>query len=288
MKTKVCILAVAMALMVPFMLSAQNVKDTVVVGKDFRYVGQWPEGQGVRYTSGGVLKGYFIEGKAEGICSSISYDRSQKYYGNYKNGRRDGYGRQARSYGFFYEGDFKDGYPEGNGTMFFSDGYVFKGTFHLGKPLEGQYYYFKTKAEFKERLPEIPELELTKEHKKILKRLRKSKDNDSSQDEESDKVDPMFLGGDANMFSKWVNGNLVYPMSAKHTKSEGKVVIRFTVSETGELANPYVVQGSGITALDCEALRVVQKSPDWTPGMIDGKEVSVSYTFPVYFMLRGE
>ena len=27
-------------------------------------------------------------------------------------------------------------------------------------------------------------------------------------------------------------------------------------------------------------------SPDWTPGMVDGKPVAVSYAFPVIFMLR--
>jgi len=286
MNTRLFTLALTMFFMLPFMSSAQDVKDTVVVGKDFRYEGQWPEGEGIRYTSGGILKGHFVEGKAEGMCSSISYDKTQKYYGNYRNGRRDGYGRQARPCGFYYEGDFKDGYPEGNGTMFFSDGYIFKGTFHLGKPLEGLYFYFKTRSEFKDHLPEIPEIELTKENKKILKSLRKSKKNDSELKEESEKVNPMFLGGDANMFSKWVNGNLVYPTTAKMTKREGKVVVRFTVSETGELADPYVIQSSGTPALDCEALRVVQKSPDWTPGMKDGKEVSFTYTFPVIFMLR--
>ena len=35
--------------------------------------------------------------------------------------------------------------------------------------------------------------------------------------------------------------------------------------------------------LDAEAMRVLNMSPDWTPGTKDGKPVPVSFTFPVNF-----
>lgn len=267
-------------------LSAQETKDTVVVGKGWKYVGQWPEGEGIKYSGSGITEGHFVEGKAEGMCSSTSYYNDYRYYGNFKNGKRDGYGRLARPAGFFYEGEFKDGYPEGVGTMFFSDNFIFKGTFHLGKPQDGSYFYFKSYAEMKQYLPEIPDMKLTKEHKKQIKGIRKLNKKKSESEEEHERVSPLFLGGPANLFSKWVNGNLKYPEDAKMTQRDGEVVVRFTITETGELADPYISKSSSTASLDCEALRVVLQSPDWTPGTLDGKPVSVSYSFPVYFMLK--
>ena len=39
-------------------------------------------------------------------------------------------------------------------------------------------------------------------------------------------------------------------------------------------------------ALDAEAIRVVKSAPRWTPGMMEGRAVNVTYTFPVIFELR--
>lgn len=275
-------------LLAAFCLNAQEVRDTVIYGDGWRYEGQWPEGEGCRYTSAGFVRGHFVEGKAEGMCTSTSYEKDNRYFGNYREGKRDGYGRLARPCGFFYEGEFKNGYPEGLGTMYFSDKFIFKGKFHLGKPQEGSYYYFDTRADYVGHLPEVPEMEVGKYEKKMMKTLRKKKKSDSVPEKEKNKiVPPTFLDGDANLFSKWVNGNLNYPPSAKATKREGKVTIKFTVTETGELADPYVIHGSGTPSLDCEAMRVVLQSPDWSPGMMDGEPVSVTYTFPTFFMLKG-
>ncbi|MBO5707756.1 MAG: energy transducer TonB, partial [Bacteroidales bacterium] len=38
--------------------------------------------------------------------------------------------------------------------------------------------------------------------------------------------------------------------------------------------------------IDREALRVINSSPQWTPGKQRDRAVAVSYTFPVIFMLR--
>lgn len=266
-------------------LSAQEVRDTVVAGKDWRYVGQWPEGEGIRYSGSGIIQGHFIEGKADGMCSSTSYYKDYSYFGNFKNGMRDGYGRLARPAGFFYEGNFKNGYPEGAGTMFYPDNFIFKGTFHLGKPQEGSYFYFNSKAEMEKHLPEIPEMKLTKGQKKLIKRIQKLKKKKYEPEEGQKAVSPLFLEGSANLFSKWVNGRLKYPEEAKSLRREGEVVVRFTITETGELADPHIIKSSSTASLDCEALRVVYQSPDWTPGTLDGKPVPVTYSFPVYFML---
>ena len=98
-------------------------------------------------------------------------------------------------------------------------------------------------------------------------------------------VKPTFNGGDANAFSKWVNEQLVYPESCKKEGISGRVTLSFTVSETGKVTDVEVLRGVH-EDLDKEAERVVSSSPDWTPGMVDGKPVAVTYTFPIIFQTR--
>lgn len=102
---------------------------------------------------------------------------------------------------------------------------------------------------------------------------------------QSAEVKPMFQGGDANNFSKWINERLIYPQDAKDAGKQGRVVLQFTVNKVGRMENIRVLRGC-YQSLDEEALRVVKASPEWKPGMMDGKAVSVTYTFPIVFKLR--
>ncbi len=96
---------------------------------------------------------------------------------------------------------------------------------------------------------------------------------------------PLFNGQSEGEFAKWVDGRLVYPESAKSAGIQGKVLVSFTVNSNGKVTDVKVIKGAD-DSLDAEAVRVVSQSPDWTPGRIDGKNVSVTYTFPVIFSLK--
>ena len=98
-------------------------------------------------------------------------------------------------------------------------------------------------------------------------------------------IKPGFNGGDVNEFSKWVNEQLVYPENCKKEGISGRVTLTFTVSETGKVTDVKVLRGVH-KDLDNEAIRVVSSSPDWTPGISDGKPVAIKYTFPVIFKTR--
>jgi TonB family protein len=100
-------------------------------------------------------------------------------------------------------------------------------------------------------------------------------------------VKPTFQGGNVNEFAKWVNEHLVYPESAKNAGVEGRMVIQFTVGKDGKLTDAKVLRGVN-PDLDAEALRVVNSSPDWTPGYVKGEPVRVTYTFPIIYALRGK
>ena len=96
---------------------------------------------------------------------------------------------------------------------------------------------------------------------------------------------PLFKGGDANMFSMWVNSPLVYPEKAKENGIQGRVILQFTIKADGRVTDVKVLRGID-KYLDKEAVRVVSSSPKWTPGKSAGKPVDVTMTFPVIFQLR--
>lgn len=97
---------------------------------------------------------------------------------------------------------------------------------------------------------------------------------------------PEFPGGQ-KAFAKFLGSNIQYPLAARESKIEGKVYIGFVVEKNGELTDLKIIKGIG-GGCDEEALRVLKVSPQWKPGIADGKPVRTSYTFPVIFQIAGE
>lgn len=96
---------------------------------------------------------------------------------------------------------------------------------------------------------------------------------------------PLFKGEDPHAaFSVWVNSKLRYPEDARNKGIEGTVLVNFTINEDGRLASMQILE-SPCQSLGMEALRVLAKSPKWTPGTINGKPVKVRYTFPIVFSI---
>ena len=98
-------------------------------------------------------------------------------------------------------------------------------------------------------------------------------------------ANPSFMGGDANAFAVWVNQRLVYLELAKENAVQGRVILKFTINADGSVSDVSVLSGVD-PSLDQEAVRVVSSSPKWTPGILDGRPVKVTYTFPCVFQLR--
>ena len=97
---------------------------------------------------------------------------------------------------------------------------------------------------------------------------------------------PLFKGEDPHgAFSEWVNSKLRYPEDAMRNGTEGTVLVSFTINEDGRVASMQILE-SPCPSLGMEALRVLAKSPKWTPGTINGKPVKVRYTFPIGFHIN--
>lgn len=95
---------------------------------------------------------------------------------------------------------------------------------------------------------------------------------------------PMFPGGDAEI-QRYIGENVIYPEVAKENNVQGRVVLKFCVTETGGVDLVSILKGVD-PELDAEVLRVVKTLPKFKPGKQGGKPVRVWYTIPILFKLQ--
>jgi len=95
---------------------------------------------------------------------------------------------------------------------------------------------------------------------------------------------PEFPGG-AKAMQKFVSTNIEYPILAKDAGIEGKVYISFIVEQDGSVNEAKILRDLG-AGCGKEALRVVNKMPNWKPGTQRGKPVRVKFNLPVSFKLK--
>lgn len=108
-------------------------------------------------------------------------------------------------------------------------------------------------------------------------------------------IPPLFEGCDDPLISEaqrqacsvpkiqaFVNQNLIYPDSAKAKNIEGVVVVRFLVTETGEITSLELVRDIG-EGCGQEAMRVVRMMPKFRPALREGKPVATKMTLPIRF-----
>jgi len=95
---------------------------------------------------------------------------------------------------------------------------------------------------------------------------------------------PLFPGGKEALFD-FINKNIKYPVDAKTSKLEGKVIVRFIVTKEGKAMKGEILKGAS-PSLNKEALRIIDLLPTWIPGKQAGVKVSVYQTVPIYFKLQ--
>jgi TonB family protein len=97
---------------------------------------------------------------------------------------------------------------------------------------------------------------------------------------------PAFPGGEAG-FSKFISATIKYPKAAREANVQGRVIASFIVEKDGSLTDIKVIRGIGYGA-DEETVRMLRTSPNWKPGMQNGKPVRVAYSVPINFALAAE
>ena len=95
---------------------------------------------------------------------------------------------------------------------------------------------------------------------------------------------PQFEGG-MKKFYEFLGKNMKYPKEAQENNVQGKVYLSFTVEKDGALSDIQITRGLG-SGTDEEAIRVLEKSPKWLPGIQNGKPVRVKYNININFSLE--
>ena len=95
---------------------------------------------------------------------------------------------------------------------------------------------------------------------------------------------PQFPGGEKALM-KFLQSHVNYPPMAAENETQGCVVVRFIVDETGKVSDATVIHSVDYF-LDREAVRVCKSLPKFTPARHNGQPVSVWYTLPVTFELK--
>ncbi|MBT8399820.1 MAG: M56 family metallopeptidase [Rhodothermia bacterium] len=89
---------------------------------------------------------------------------------------------------------------------------------------------------------------------------------------------PVLIGGLESIIQE-----IKYPEVAREAGVEGRVVVSFTVDESGSVTSPEIVQSVG-SGLDAEAIRVT-RTARFRPAMKDGKPVKARLALPINFKL---
>ncbi|MCU0363715.1 MAG: energy transducer TonB [Bacteroidales bacterium] len=95
---------------------------------------------------------------------------------------------------------------------------------------------------------------------------------------------PKFPGGDAALL-KYIAENVKYPEAAKTDGIQGRVIVRFCVTEKGTIDLVSILRGVD-QDLDNEAIRVVKTLPAFEPGKQGGIAVPVWYSVPITYTLN--
>lgn len=156
---------------------------------------------------------------------------------------------------------------------------------------EGRFiWYFKNGRKNKEVLYQnniVKEWAVWNEKKKIqLSVVLSFKGPNGEELFEAFKVDksPEYVGGTKAM-KIFIDKNIVYPPSTKLDPIEGTVVVYVNVGEDGKLKGAKVIRPVH-PDVDAEALRIVSIMPDWKPGTVEGRPVTIPYAIPIIFRNR--
>ncbi|GAB3945486.1 M56 family metallopeptidase [Spirosoma harenae] len=95
---------------------------------------------------------------------------------------------------------------------------------------------------------------------------------------------PEFPGG-MQALSQYLARNLRYPKEAQQNRIQGRVFVKFVVSQQGDIQDLHILKGIG-SGCDEEAVRVISQMPKWKPGRQQGRAVAVQYNLPINFQLE--
>ena len=95
---------------------------------------------------------------------------------------------------------------------------------------------------------------------------------------------PTFQGKDGSYFRNYVAGQVKFPTSAVETGVSGTVYASFVIDENGKVVDARITREVH-PVIDKAVLKVIENSPDWEPGIQEGRRVRVRYSIAIAFQL---
>lgn len=222
------------------------------------YIGEFPSGEGKFYhNERGLYVGYHNRTVITGRGMRFKPDGG-KYVGNFVKGLEQGYGRFFMHTGAVICGEFRDGRANGLDTLFYPDGKVFIGIMRNGGATSQGKTYRNANAAGVAK-PLFPEYQLDEEDLAFLAEMRVN-DYDS----------PAVFRDGVSFFEVYISPNFRY----KESMSGKNAIVHyeFTVGEDGKISDVTITSTTD-EAFSKELVRVIMRSPKWTPAMKDGKPV---------------
>jgi len=154
--------------------------------------------------------------------------------------------------------------------------YAFKVSFNLGQSQTNAEEQSQSIDGYKEISP-LQIIGYVGEKKEVVEKREKVYDFVSIEKQ------PEYHGGMKNFYD-YLSKSIKYPEDAQANNVQGKVHLSFTVEKNGKLTDLKIVKGLS-ESTNQEALRVLDESPNWIPGIQNGKPVRVKYNLYINFTL---
>lgn len=97
-------------------------------------------------------------------------------------------------------------------------------------------------------------------------------------------VEAEFEGG-YDAWKLFLLGELIYPDISVEFNEQGTVYVSFIIELDGSIGEVKVLKGVS-RSLDEEAVRVIKKSPNWKPGLVNNQPVRTRISIPINFILQ--
>ncbi len=96
---------------------------------------------------------------------------------------------------------------------------------------------------------------------------------------------PTFQGHDGLYFRNYISQKVKFPAEARRNGITGTVYASFVIDKDGSVTNVEILRGVHPT-IDEAVIKAIQNSPQWEPGINNGKYVRVRYSVAIAFRLE--
>jgi TonB family protein len=169
---------------------------------------------------------------------------------------------------------YKDGKLNGKHRLWKERGHLYRITNFVDDTESGIALYFFPNGQLSARY-EV-------DNGKTIMREYWNEDGSELNDPDKANVKPRFLGKDYNAFTGWVASRLVYPNELRGLRIKGVVMVSFKITEKGYVRDVKALK-SPHYLLAAEAVRVIENSPAWTPGISHNQVSEITFCIPVIF-----